>query len=133
MFYFLVPFIAYISAGGMKFLVNCYRNKEISLKHIGLGGFPSTHNSISSSVTSFVGFTNGAAHPAFLIGLGITLIIFIDSTDLRNKVGDHAKKINELSRDPISLKENIGHSVLEAFSGIVLGSLVGFIFFKLSL
>ena len=133
MFYFLIPFIAYISAGGIKFMLSCYRNKELSLKYIGMGGFPSTHNSITSSVTSFVGFSNGFSNPAFLIGLSITLIIFIDSTDLRNKIGQQAKKINELIQNPIFLKENIGHSFIEAFSGIILGILIGFIFFKLAL
>ena len=55
-----------------------------------------------------------------MIGLSITLIIFIDSTDLRNKIGQQAKKINELIQNPIFLKENIGHSFIEAFSGIIL-------------
>ena len=48
--YILLPFFAWVIAGGTKFLINTVRFGKDSRSLIGYGGFPSTHTTIISSV-----------------------------------------------------------------------------------
>lgn len=130
--FLLAPFIGYFVAGAIKFAINSARVKKIDFKNIGLGGFPSTHNTITSTVAANVGFSVGFNTIEFSICLGLMLIVFIDSTDLRQKLSKHAVIINSLSKkeNKTVLKENIGHSIIEGIAGIVLGFLIGFVVLK---
>ena len=42
------PIVAYLAAGTLKFVINSIYDRSLSLSKIGMGGFPSTHNTITS-------------------------------------------------------------------------------------
>lgn len=131
--FILAPFVGYLVAGSIKFAINSIKLKKIDLKKIGLGGFPSTHNTITSTIASNIGFSVGFNTNEFSICLGLMLIVFIDSTDLRQKLSKHAIAINNLSKkenNKPALKENIGHSIVEGVAGIILGFVIGFFISK---
>lgn len=125
MVYLLLPFLAWIVAGCTKFFFNFIRFGKEAKKHIGYGGFPSTHTTILSSVVFFSGFQEGFQTPLFSVGLGALLILVIDANGLRNKVGTHAQVLNKLQQDVI-LREKMGHSWGEIAGGLGLGLLLGY-------
>lgn len=129
--FIIAPIFGYLCAGGLKFTLNCIQTRKITLSHIGMGGMPSTHNTITATTAMHIGFNHGFNTPAFSIALTVLLIVLIDSLDLRNKVSDHAKAINQVD-DTLKgrftpLKESLGHTKAEAFAGLTLGVIASLI------
>lgn len=124
--YVLLPFVAWVTAGCLKFAINWLRHGRQAGRLIGYGGFPSTHTTVLSSVVFLVGFTEGFATPMFSLGLGALVILVIDAHGLRRKVGEQAAAINELRQyvglaaEP--LRERMGHHWSEIAGGLVLGA-----------
>ncbi|MGM9580809.1 MAG: divergent PAP2 family protein [Anaerovibrio sp.] len=132
--YIILPFVAWIMAGSFKFLINYLRYGKKAKNLIGYGGFPSTHTTVLSSVVIFSGFYEGFASPLFSLGMGALLILVIDAHGLRQKVGQQAKIINELQRKVLGndvelLREKMGHTWIEIFGGLLLGSMLALIFY----
>ena len=127
--YILLPFVAWLVSGSLKFLVNEIRYGA-GRKLIGYGGLPSTHATIISSAVFALGFSRGFETPEFSLGLAVMLLFIMDAHGLRRKIGDHAKVLNRLQREEI-LRERMGHSALEIFCGVILGATLGFIFARL--
>lgn len=127
--FIFAPIFGYLSAGGLKFLLNCIRTRTVTVTHIGMGGMPSTHNSITATTASHVGFVHGFDTPVFSIALALVLIVLIDSLDLRNKVSKHARAINNINvfhaSELAQLREKLGHTKTEACAGLILGAVAG--------
>ena len=127
--YFLLPFVAWITSGTLKFFINALRQKSFSRAKdlIGYGGLPSTHTTIISSAVFFYGFSEGFFTPTFTLGLSVMMLFLMDAFTLRRKVGEHAKILNQLQKQVI-LRERMGHSGLEITCGLILGICLGYIF-----
>jgi acid phosphatase family membrane protein YuiD len=95
--YPVLPFIAWLVSGTLKYAVNRVRHGRDARKLIGNGGFPSTHTSVVSSVTMLIGFDQGWGTPLFGLAIAVTYIIMIDAVGIRRAVGENAKRINALS------------------------------------
>tara|TARA_Y200000002_G_C22076652_1_gene412735 strand:+ start:25 stop:435 length:411 start_codon:yes stop_codon:yes gene_type:complete len=121
------PIIAYLTAGSLKFILNSYHRQTLAISNIGMGGFPSTHNTITSATASVIGFEIGFLSVEFLICSMILMIIAIDSVDLRKKIEEHAIRINKLDQNKLELRTSIGHTPFEMMGGLILGSMVGFL------
>lgn len=126
MIYIFMPFIAWVTAGGIKFAINFFRFGRQAKNMIGYGGFPSTHTTIMSSVVFLTGFKEGFCTPLFSLGLGALLILIIDAHGLRRKVGEQAKLLNMLQKEK-TLRERMGHTWCEIMGGLVLGMILGYI------
>ena len=131
--YIITPFIAWFICGGTKFLINCIKERRLAFDLIGYGGMPSNHSAIVSSMAALIGFTEGIESASFGVALTLVLIVTMDANSLRKKVEQHAIEINKIKnyQHPI-LRERIGHSKLEILSGILLGTVIGYIVFKCS-
>lgn len=125
-FVLLTPLIAYLVAGSLKFFLNSFRHKTLAFEHIGMGGFPSTHNTITSSTSSAIGFSLGFSTIEFLICLTVMFIVGIDSMDLRQKIAVHAERLNQLRQSEKPLRVTLGHKPHEVVGGVVLGLFIGF-------
>lgn len=129
--YLVTPFIAWLMAGCLKFLINSFRAKQLAFGLIGYGGLPSNHSAIVSSMASLIAIKEGFQHPAFGVAITLAFIVILDASSLRRQVGKHAKSINQLSErlssNAIPLRERMGHTPIEIFAGIITGSLVGFL------
>ena len=96
------------------------------------GGMPSSHSSLMTATTLAIGLYNGFDHPAFALGVAITMIVTYDAAGVRHQAGIHAQRINVLFEEllkghPISdkdLREVLGHTPLEVTGGILLGLVV---------
>lgn len=132
--YLITPFLAWLICGITKFIVNCIKEKRLAFDLIGYGGMPSNHSAIVSSMASLVAFKEGINTPAFGVALTLAYIVILDANGLRKKMESHAIAINKLNdHTQPALRERIGHSKLEIFCGVLLGSIVGFTIFLIAL
>ncbi len=122
--YALTPFLAWLVAGILKFVINSIKTKQLAFGLIGYGGLPSNHSAIVSSMAALIAFKEGIGHPAFGVAITLAFIVMLDANSLRRQVGKHAVAINKLAAslsDHQVLRERIGHSRLEIASGIAVG------------
>ncbi len=61
--YLVTPFLAWLCAGTLKFVVNSIRAKQLAFGLIGYGGLPSNHSAIVSSMAALIAFKEGIDHP----------------------------------------------------------------------
>lgn len=124
--YILLPFVAWVISGSIKFLINEIRfGKGRELQ--GYGGLPSTHTTIISSAVFFYGFSESFFTPTFTLGLSVMLLFIMDAHNLRIKIGKHAEILNKLQSETV-LRERMGHTWLEIFCGLILGAGIGYVF-----
>jgi len=126
--YLLTPFVAWLTAGGLKFLVNSIRVKKLAFGLIGYGGLPSNHSAIVSSMATLIALKEGIHHPAFGVAMTLAFIVILDASSLRRQVGKHASTINKLATSISSgqptLRERMGHTPIEIFAGVLTGAIV---------
>ena len=124
--YLITPFLAWLVAGGLKFLINSIQAKKLASHLIGYGGMPSNHSAIVSSTTILIAQDVGIHHPAFGVALTTAFIVLIDANSLRRQIGKQATVINQLSMThklPV-LRERIGHTRWEILAGVAVGAVV---------
>jgi acid phosphatase family membrane protein YuiD len=122
--YLVTPFLAWLAAGTLKFIINSVKAKQFAFALIGYGGLPSNHSAIVSSMSALIAFKEGINHPAFGVSITLAFIVILDAVSLRRQVGNQAAAINRLT-GMIDLRERIGHSPVEIASGIIIGTGVG--------
>jgi len=133
MVYILVPLMAWLIAGCLKFIINSIKAGKWAWDLIGYGGMPSNHSAIVSSTAALIVFREGVEHPAFGVAVTLAFIVILDANSLRRQIGKQAKAINLLNKnfsnaDGALLRERMGHNKYEIFAGIITGVLVAFIF-----
>jgi len=122
--YALTPFLAWLVAGVMKFLINSTKAKQLAFGLIGYGGMPSNHSTIVSSTAALIAFKEGIGHPAFGVALTLAFIVMLDANSLRHQVGKQAQAINRLAASSKAyepLRERMGHTRIEIVAGILVG------------
>ncbi|GAF57652.1 acid phosphatase/vanadium-dependent haloperoxidase [Psychrobacter sp. JCM 18902] len=92
---------------------------------------PSNHSAIVSSIVSLVGFDVGIDTPSFGIAVTLAFIVILDASSLRKQIEKQAICINQINssinpQNPL-LRQRIGHTKLEIFFGIAIGSMVGLV------
>lgn len=126
--YLLTPFIAWLIAGCLKFLINSIRAKKLAFSLIGYGGLPSNHSAIVSSMATLIALKEGIEHPAFGVAITLAFIVMLDASSLRRQVGKQALAINKLATnvnaDHAPLRERMGHTPIEILAGVLTGILV---------
>lgn len=121
--YIVAPFLAWVIAGGLKYIINHVRYGN-ARERIGNGGFPSNHTTIMTTTVMLIGMEEGFSSAMFGLGVAITFIVIIDAAGLRRHVGRHARVINRMTTDDERLRESMGHKPLEIVGGLVLGTLL---------
>ena len=59
--YLITPFLAWLVAGCLKFLINSIKAKQLAFGLIGYGGLPSNHSAIVSSMAALIAFKEPTA------------------------------------------------------------------------
>lgn len=122
--YAITPFLAWLVAGGAKFIVNSIRARRLAFGLIGYGGLPSNHSAIVSSMATLIGIKEGVGDSAFGVAVTLAFIVILDANSLRRQVGKHATAINKLADGSPShqiLRERMGHSRTEIVAGVAVG------------
>lgn len=129
--YLFTPFLAWLIAGILKFLINSLRAHRFAFDLIGYGGLPSNHSAIVSSMAMLIALREGINSAAFGIAIALAFIVILDATSLRRQVGKHAAAINQLSFqvkvNQHTLRERMGHTRTEIFAGVLTGSAVAYL------
>ncbi|MGZ3180794.1 MAG: divergent PAP2 family protein [Telluria sp.] len=128
--YLLTPFVTWLLVGPLKFLINSVRARRWAFHLVGNGGFPSNHSSVVVSMATLVALREGIGHPAFGVAVTLCFIVMIDANSLRQHVGRQAAAINRLAAAVSdtghrTLRERMGHTLVEIGGGIVTGILMG--------
>lgn len=121
--YAITPFIAWLVAGTLKFIINSIKAKKMAFGLIGYGGLPSNHSAIVSSMAALIAFKESIEHPAFGASIALAFIVILDANSLRRQVGKHAEAINKMANNPDYgiLRERIGHTRTEIVAGVLVG------------
>lgn len=119
--YIITPFSAWVITGGVKFLINSIKSRQLAFHQIGYGGMPSSHSAIVCSVAAMVAFREGVESSVFVLALTLAFIVMMDAMDLRRKIGQHAERLNLLSSDLPKLRERVGHTPVEVLAGVLTG------------
>ncbi|MDH0288252.1 divergent PAP2 family protein [Pseudomonas sp. GD04087] len=125
--YLIAPFLAWLVAGSLKFLINSIRAGKLAFGLIGYGGLPSNHSAIVSSTAALVALKVGIDSPAFGVALTLAFIVLLDANSLRQQVGKHAVALNRLTSGQgtfPALRERMGHTKFEMLAGVLVGVLV---------
>jgi acid phosphatase family membrane protein YuiD len=128
--YLLTPLLTWLVVGPIKFLINSARQRRWAFNLVGNGGFPSNHSATVTSMATLIALREGIGHPAFGVAVTLCFIVMIDANSLRQHVGRQAAAINRLAAgagnsDHRTLRERMGHTLVEIGGGIVTGILIG--------
>lgn len=132
--YLLCPFIAWLTAGGLKFVINSLIAKKLAFSLIGYGGLPSNHSAIVSSMATLIALKEGIHHPAFGVALTLAFIVMLDAVSLRKQVGKQAAALNRLAKTvnlKSNLRERVGHTLIEIVAGVGVGIVVATVVAKI--
>ena len=132
--YLITPFLTWVVVGPIKFLINSARQGRWAFNLVGNGGFPSNHSSVVTSMATLIALREGMGHPAFGVAVTLAFIVMIDANSLRQHVGRQAAAINRLAVTVTghqTLRERMGHTLVEICGGIVTGIGMGFLVYHL--
>jgi hypothetical protein len=130
--YAVTPFLAWLTAGCLKFLINSVKARRWAFGQIGYGGLPSNHSAIVASTAALIALREGIGHPAFGVAVTLAFIVMLDASSLRRQVGRQAEAINRLNAastgpDQPPLRERMGHTKIEMLAGVLVGIGVAFL------
>jgi acid phosphatase family membrane protein YuiD len=131
--YFVTPFLAWLAAGFLKFIINSIKAKKFAFGLIGYGGLPSNHTAIVTAMPALIFFKGDIDSPIFGVAITIAFIVMLDASSLRKQVGYHAYSINKILKNDSThklLRDRMGHTPLEILSGVFVGLLVSYSVFK---
>jgi hypothetical protein len=129
--YAVTPFLAWLTAGCLKFLINSVKARRWAFGQIGYGGLPSNHSAIVASTAALIALREGIGHPAFGVAVTLAFIVMLDASSLRRQVGRQAAVINRIASTmpqeelPL-LRERMGHTGLEIVAGVLTGIAVSY-------
>lgn len=139
--YVLGPFILWMSAQLIKFIINLVRGRADIRYLISAGGMPSAHAAVVCSLATIALLDQGFASPLFGVSVVLAAIVMYDSFGVRRSSGEQARVLNRLvadlrdngalrnGQDYQTLREILGHRPLEVLVGAILG-VVGGSFFE---
>ncbi|MFC4933245.1 divergent PAP2 family protein [Massilia sp. GCM10023247] len=132
--YLVTPVLTWMVVGPIKFLINSARQRRWAFNLVGNGGFPSNHSSVVTAMATLIALREGIDHPAFGVAVTLAFIVMIDANSLRQHVGRQAAAINRLAiavTGHITLRERMGHTLVEICGGIATGIGMGFLIHSL--
>lgn len=118
--YIIIPFSAAILSQFIKVIIEFVKYKKINFARFldGMGGMPSTHSALVSSISTLI-YLNCGMSPLFAVTLIFSLIVIYDSMGIRYESGKQAEIINDIAGS--NLQEKIGHKPVETLAGVLLG------------
>ncbi|MCK9446166.1 divergent PAP2 family protein [bacterium] len=124
--------LGWFIAQTIKALVLTIKQKKFRFDLYSLpGGFPSSHTASVVGLATAVGMISGFDSVLFAIAIILAFFMIYDAKVIRGAAGKQAQSLNRLiemyneveEEDMDKLRERLGHSVLEIFSGAIIGIL----------
>lgn len=119
--YIVIPILVGIVVQCIKFIIETIKTKKINIIRLfdGMGGMPSTHSTLVSSLSTIIYLNYGIESPLTSITIIFSLLVIYDSMGIRYESGRQAQIVNRLTGS--NLKEQLGHKPLETLVGVFLG------------
>lgn len=119
-----------IISQSIKVIIELFKYKKLNIYRFidGMGGMPSTHSSLVSSITTLVYINYNITNILFSITLFFSLIVIYDSMGIRYESGNQAKVLNNILGT--NFKEPLGHKPIEVLIGVLLGIILTIILNK---
>ena len=131
--------LGWLSAQVIKVILVFLTSRRLDFRRLtGSGGMPSSHSSITMSLTMSVGFVHGFDSAVFAIAMIMSFVVMYDASGVRRSAGQQAAILNKIVEDwengkfkntDKKLKELLGHTPLEVVAGAILGILIAIIRF----
>lgn len=125
---------AWLIAQLIKVIIALFKTKRLNLLLLlSSGGMPSSHSSTVCALATSVGILVGFGSIEFAISVVLAIVVMYDAAGIRRAAGEQAKVLNQMMEDlekgdisefDIHLKELLGHTPLEVFSGALLGIMI---------
>ena len=128
--------ISWLLGQGLKFPFEYLINKRWDWTIMfSTGGLPSSHSAVVTAVALSIGLIDGFNTSLFALAAAMGLIVVYDAAGVRRQAGFHAERINQIMRDFFEsghfvegdLKEMLGHTPFEVFSGVLRWMLVSLV------
>lgn len=125
--------MAWLIAQCLKFLVPLIRENKVDFRSlITTGGFPSSHAAIVTALATSIGLRFGFGSGLFAVSLILASVVISDARGIRQAAAKQAQILNKIVEELYQkqelkmerLKEFLGHTSLEVFSGVLLGILI---------
>lgn len=138
----LIPaVIAWFLAQFIKCFIDLVTHRETSIIRalFGSGGMPSSHSSTICAITTYIVLTDGITSPVADLAIIVSFIVMYDAMNVRRETGRQGKYLNDLEEfltsigkkfEPMQFKELVGHTPLQVVCGMLLGIVVGFVYYK---
>lgn len=137
-----VALLAWFVAQVLKTLINFILLGKFQLERMwGDGGMPSAHSATVCAMVIATARSEGFGSALFAVAAVVAIITMHDAMGVRRETGEQAKVLNKMIEQWIDvteknapflqnmhLKEMVGHTPLQVVAGVLLGSLVGFLF-----
>ena len=126
--YLIIPFIAALISQTIKVIIETKRYHKLNIKRFfdGMGGMPSTHSTLTSSLTTIIYLNYGVTSILFALSLFFSLIVIYDSMGIRYESSKHAYILNKITN--YNLNDRLGHKPIETLLGVFLGIILTIIF-----
>jgi len=121
----LIPFIVFALSYLLKKTVDKIKKQD---RYFHYGGWPSSHASITTSLTTVMALEFGLDSAAFAISAVFMAVILTDALTLRPLISRQSKALNEFHQQ--YLPDHIGHTWVEALSGVVIAFVLTIILFR---
>ena len=137
-----VSLLAWFVAQVLKTLINFILLGKFQLERMwGDGGMPSAHSATVCAMVIATARCESIDSAIFAVACVVAIITMHDAMGVRHETGEQAKVLNQMIAQWIDvseknapflqnmhLKEMVGHTPLQVVAGVLLGSLVGFLF-----
>jgi acid phosphatase family membrane protein YuiD len=137
-----VSLLGWLVAQVLKTIINFILLGKFQLERMwGDGGMPSAHSTTVTAMVIATARSEGIHSAIFAVAAVVAIITMHDAMGVRRETGEQAKVLNKMIEQWIDvteknapflqnmhLKEMVGHTPLQVVAGVLLGSLVGFLF-----
>ncbi|MGI5838997.1 MAG: divergent PAP2 family protein [bacterium] len=129
----LVGTVGWFTAQLLKFLYAMFVKKNLDFRYfVSTGGMPSSHSSFVTSISTAVGFETGWDSAVFALALAFSIVVMYDAAGVRLAAGRQAEILNVIVDELFHehkiaerrLRELLGHTPIEVFSGALLGVII---------
>ena len=133
---------AWLNAQVLKTIIYWVVNKKFDIWRLfGDGGMPSGHSATVTSIAMISALIYGTGSFQFAISTMLAVIVCHDAMGVRQETGKQAKVLNEIMKSfdillkdalpEVKLKEFVGHTPFQVFTGIIIGIVHGLIIYFL--
>lgn len=138
----LIAFVAWFVAQTLKVVGGLIREKRLDMGFfIRSGGMPSSHTALVTSLATSIGILQGFNSVDFTIAAVFAAIVMYDAAGVRRSVSKQSVILNRILQElrerrpkdvEHDVRELIGHTPFQVFSGALLGIGIAFVWLWLS-